>query len=758
MADTEKSATTGPESSTSNEPEKMASGAQQQQATTQQPPDAGKQGDAEKKTEDKKADDKDKDDKKKSDEPAGGFDSTQFKKMPPGWTLKFTFIRAANLPMADINTLSSDPYVAAQLTTSLPPRHKEDPPLRFRTQTIRRNTEPTWSSEWIVANIPSSGFKLKARLYDEDPADHDDRLGNAHINVDRIDENWPGIKNQAYSIKKRMGSKRAYLVRAVTTCLGVTKHMNAQLYISVELLGRTKDENGGRAYTIGPSWWVKHYSPMLGRITGLKEEDDNEEMTSQKSNTNGAQQNGVTRQDTASSKRRGSAQRYNFQANQMQLPGPVPAELYHRYVEFKPFVQGMFTHKGIRGFLLNKALHHQHARVYNYDGSTLWGIAPADDPEALSRRFLELVHYDRGGKIFTYVLTLDGQFRFTETGKEFGIDMLSKHSMHSNVEIYIAFSGEFFIRRHKPRKGSNASPDGRHSRNKSSTSADHRIDQSKPAAGEEMQKSLQRKETLKQRDGEVDSTTPVAAETRELDEEALDPDHYEIIIDNDSGTYRPAAHLLPLLRLFLQRSFPGLHVRVLDCQKDEEFMDKLKGEQRDRKKAEAGGKNITYSQRGRAGSLSSVSSSDEEEAAQGHKERGLGKQLVRDAQWRAGDRVRHFQHNINPKAKRGEATGGQVEEERHETKKADQAAQQTEPTEAKEQQATSSENGPEGQTNAERIARERGHEYDADEQDADEERGEGQPIGRSENQEVMAKAEGKAGPGHKSDADNASLD
>lgn len=736
----------------------MTDGAQQNQPATQQTPDAEKQGDAEKKTEDKKEEDKDSNDKKKSDEPAGGYDSTQFKKSPPGWTIKITFIRAANLPMADINTLSSDPYVAAQLTTSLPPRHKEDPPLRFRTQTIRRNTDPTWSSEWVVANIPSSGFKLKARLYDEDPADHDDRLGNAHINVDHIDENWPGIKNQAYSIKKRMGSKRAYLVRAITTCVGVTKHMNGQLYISVEVLGRTKDENGARAYTIGPSWWVKHYSPMLGRITGQKEEDDNDELATEKTTSNGSQPNGVTRQDTAASKRRSSTQRYNFQANQMQLPGPVPAELYHRYVEFKPFVRGMFTHKGLRGLLLNKALHHQHARVYNYDRSTLWGVAPADDPEALSRRFLELVHYDRGGKIFTYVLTLDGQFRFTETGKEFGIDMLSKHSMHSNVEIYIAFSGEFFIRRHKARKSMSASPDGRHRRDESSTSADHKIDPSKPAAGEEMQKAMGSKEEQTKKGGEVDSTTPVAAETKELDEESLDPDHYEIIIDNDSGTYRPAAHLLPLLRLFLQRSFPGLHVRVLDCQKDEDFMNKLKDEQRERKKAEAGGKNITYAQRGRASSLSSVSSSDEEEAAHDHKERGLGKQLVRDAQWRAGDRVRHFQHNVNPRAKRGEVTGGQVEEERHEAKKAQVEAQRSEPIESKEGTAGPSESGPDGPTNAERIARERGHEYNPGDREADEERGEGQPIGRSENQEVMAKAEKDAEPGPASGADNASLD
>lgn len=116
----------------------------------------------------------------KSDKgPAGGFDSTPLPRRPPGYTLKFTFHRATNLPLADINSLSSDPFIVAELNTGLPTRHKEDPPLQLRTKTIRQCTDPVWESEWIVANVPASGFKLKCRIYDEDPADHDDRLGNA---------------------------------------------------------------------------------------------------------------------------------------------------------------------------------------------------------------------------------------------------------------------------------------------------------------------------------------------------------------------------------------------------------------------------------------------------------------------------------------------------------------------------------------------------------------------------------------------------
>lgn len=229
----------------------------------------------------RKADNDQGDGKPKEDKgPAGGFDDTPVPHAPPGYTLKFTFHRATNLPMADINSFSSDPYILAQLYTGLQTRHKEDPPLRLRTPTIRRDTEPKWETEWIVANVPASGFKLKCRIYDEDPADHDDRLGNATFEVQGIDDGWPGIQEQGYKIKKRMGSKRAYLMRGLAVALQKTKHMDGSLFISVENLGKTEGEEGGRCYTVGPMWYTKHYSPVLGRIANRKEPSGGESETS----------------------------------------------------------------------------------------------------------------------------------------------------------------------------------------------------------------------------------------------------------------------------------------------------------------------------------------------------------------------------------------------------------------------------------------------------------------------------------------------
>ena len=207
--------------------------------------------------------------------PAGGFDHTPIQGVEQGYTLKFTFHRAKNLPFADFNTISSDPYIVATLKADTPKRHKEDPDLVLRTPTIHRNTDPEWNTEWMVANVPRSGFYLKCRIYDEDPADHDDRLGNVSVTVGDIGEHWTGYKEQEFPVKKRMGSKRAYFIRGVAALVSKDTKMGGLLVMSVENLGRTQGDQKGRMFTAGPLPWTQHFSPLIGRLTGTKDTDEN---------------------------------------------------------------------------------------------------------------------------------------------------------------------------------------------------------------------------------------------------------------------------------------------------------------------------------------------------------------------------------------------------------------------------------------------------------------------------------------------------
>ena len=201
--------------------------------------------------------------------PPGGYDATPIPSARDGYTIKITFHRAENLPVSDLNSRSSDPYISATLTSSMPKRHQEDPDMVIRTPTIHKNVNPEWNTEWVVAGVPSSGFRLKCRLYDEDPSDHDDRLGNVTIYVNHIDQNWPGIRDESFPVKKRMGSKRAYLIRGCASMFSRNVHMNGHLHVSAEVLGMS-DEPFGRMYTVGKTYWFKHYSPMIGRLAGTK--------------------------------------------------------------------------------------------------------------------------------------------------------------------------------------------------------------------------------------------------------------------------------------------------------------------------------------------------------------------------------------------------------------------------------------------------------------------------------------------------------
>ncbi|KAI0424140.1 hypothetical protein F5Y09DRAFT_151648 [Xylaria sp. FL1042] len=526
--------------------------------------------------------------------PPGGFDSTPIPDAPPGYTVKFTFHRAENLPTADIGTGSSDPFLTATLTTSLPKRHKEDPDLVFRTRTIRRSLEPSWEEEWIVANVPASGFRLKCRLYDEDWPDHNDRLGNVTIYVYNISESWEGYAppGRVFDVKKRMGSKRAYLLKAATSALHKDVSVTPRLYISAVVLGKS-DPPHGHMYTVGPTYYFKHFSPMIGRMTGIKVNRD------EAADSQGHDAHSTAETDSKTSEKR--AQKYDFQANEIQLAGPVPPKLYHRFVEFRPIIGLLFRSTGLRGHILNKALHHQHDRIYNFDKSTEWGTFKSCSEEA-SLQFLKLVHFDEGARLFTYIITLDGLMRFTETGKEFGIDLLSKHTMHSDAQIYIACSGEFFIRRVK--------------KHKASGSAD--LSQSTHPPSQE------------------------ASGSSSKEHSTAKPQDYQLIIDNDSGTYRPDKAVLPDLREFLERNFPGLGVVVLGCDDPED--QKLKEHQRKLKKKEGSNVRMVLN---RSPSASSFSSSDISDLDEMEQAGDVGRKSKKERAWDLVEDPRRIQEALN---------------------------------------------------------------------------------------------------------------
>ena len=335
----------------------------------------------------------------------------------------------------------------------------------------------------------------------------------------------------------------------------------------------------------------------------------------------------------------------------MQLHGPVPLALKHRFYPFKGFVAPMFEAKGLRGMAMHHIMHRQHKQTYHFDEWTKYGVLP--DPPApesrhpsvsgpsfsepfapgslpaasetsvptsqesvagssvksvetqgggnaeyeLARRFLDMCHWGKGARIFTYVITRNGMMRFTETGPEFAIDLLSKHMMHADVDTYVAYSGEFFVRPRRRANGSAASSPT-HSRETSATSVDTNGDEEEDVRNmlepvpvcidEAAHPLLDRKRTstvstverphgprtvlgrvivsgLERLGPNPTSNQPIITRTLMGPDGggSTDPRDYELVIDNESGTYRPQVELLPILRKWLAANFVGLKVTAM---------------------------------------------------------------------------------------------------------------------------------------------------------------------------------------------------
>ncbi|KAH8891972.1 hypothetical protein GQ53DRAFT_794131 [Thozetella sp. PMI_491] len=117
--------------------------------------------------------------------------------------------------------------------------------------------------------------------------------------------------------------------------------------------------------------------------------------------------------------------------------------------------------------------------------------------------------------VYTYVIaTQDDSFRFSETGAAFLVDFASKHALHANCAEAVRYSGEFHPR-------------------------------------------------------------PMGGWQNFSDDIPDDQVQWELIIDNNSGTYAPAKDDLVRVQMIMDYNFPGITVRALD-REDAELKESVK--------------------------------------------------------------------------------------------------------------------------------------------------------------------------------------
>ena len=243
-----------------------------------------------------------------------------------------------------------------------------------------------------------------------------------------------------------------------------------------------------------------------------------------------------------------------------------------------------------------------------------------------------MVHYDEtpspnipGGRVYTYIITLQGEWRFTETGSEFSIQFLSKHSMHSDFSQEVACAGEFFVRRRRGRggmklsggNGQNESTERKEEKNELLFEApgfgsgekgnEKKGDDGKECkcynTGEEGDSDNEKKRVNdkekefdnKGGNGDDDSMKAGSSDGKPKHDavkvsnkpshkvgRSRDPRNFVLIIDSDSGTYQPDSKTLPSLKKYLTRNLPGLKIKAMAH--DNEKLKKWKEEQKPKKK------------------------------------------------------------------------------------------------------------------------------------------------------------------------------
>jgi hypothetical protein len=221
------------------------------------------------------------------------------------------------------------------------------------------------------------------------------------------------------------------------------------------------------------------------------------------------------------------------------------------------------------------------------------------DQFAASKQFLNMVHYDEspspgtpGGRMYTYVITLQGEWRFSETGPEFSIQFLSKHSMHSDISEEVAHAGEFFVRRLRGKGGmklsvgeetGNQGNDGNKEGDQKSGIRKSPSFEAPGFASKDLEREQKNENDGNLRPGHQDlhiSKKPVHSIGQ-----SRDPRNFVLIIDNDSGTYRPDKKYLPEVQKYLERNLPGLKIKAMAY--DDERLKKWKEEQKPKKNAKA---------------------------------------------------------------------------------------------------------------------------------------------------------------------------
>ncbi|KAG8930197.1 hypothetical protein FRC01_003166 [Tulasnella sp. 417] len=177
-------------------------------------------------------------------------------------------------------------------------------------------------------------------------------------------------------------------------------------------------------------------------------------------------------------------------------------DTYQHWNEKYAAAQKIFSRSPV-GASVRGSIHAGHKMLYARTTANVFGILT--NAKDVINLFKDEVRQNRiKPAMYTYIIN-DDTWRFSETGAAFFVDFASKHALHANCATQVRYSGEFHWRPMVPGGW--------------------------------------------------------AGYNEEINDDSV---QWELVIDNNSGTYAPDKNMLPVLKRVLEHNFTGLQVAVYD--------------------------------------------------------------------------------------------------------------------------------------------------------------------------------------------------
>ncbi|KAF3188919.1 hypothetical protein TWF225_003291 [Orbilia oligospora] len=433
----------------------------------------------------------------------------------PPYDLRLTVVGASNIAIADLRG-TSDPYIIGKLKNvkGLIPEVGKASRIHFRTSTKAKTRDPEWRETWRFGGV-REGTYIKLKLFDEDGKQAvDDKLGSIKLVLRDLENNLrDGLEHTRHiPIRGHKGKKHIQVLTAFFDLCNPEAYMDSpepHITLNLQLLPPTYPSNL-LTHLVSPTRYSVHYSPLANLVT----------TTPSKKNQNASEAQEVP-PDAA------SHPSTSFKAYKIALVHPPPSKSLQFHADMshsKAFDPSKLHYRFFR-HLVRK----QYQNIYGHDNNTVYGAW--DDSNDVGQGLVDLLQPVEN-KLFTFVITTNGEWRFCETGDEYKINHLSKHGMHSNGEEKVAWSGEFFIRFDK----------------------DVTVEDVKDAK-------------MYARDGEQAKAGGEKANIAGVQPQG----RWKIYLDNDSGTYSPDKGKVDTFREFMAQNLKGIEVVVKNF-KDEGLM------------------------------------------------------------------------------------------------------------------------------------------------------------------------------------------